>query len=113
MSAALVSVLASIAAAAPPITKRRRENVFGSRDGLRMVILPSLEFQFDRALHWSSVPALGKPIGRDGQQQGCRHQYKGHRRAERPVGKSRELVVDGGPHHLESRAAEKDGRGVG
>src|SRR5258706_11780263 len=100
MSAALVLVLASIAAAALPITKRRRENAFGSRDGLRMVILPSIEFHLDRAYHCSSVPSLGKPIGRDSQQERCRHQHKGHRGAERPVGESRELVVDGRSHHL-------------
>src|SRR6266851_1006390 len=64
MSAALVSVLASIAAAALPIMKRRRENVFGSRDGLRMVILPSLEFHVDRGRHCSSVPGLSKTTRR-------------------------------------------------
>jgi hypothetical protein len=51
MSAAFVSVLATIAAAALPITKRRRENAFGSVDGLHILILSSLEFHVDRARH--------------------------------------------------------------
>ena len=56
---------------------------------------------------------LEKEVGGDSEQERHGHQDEGDGAAERPVRLLRELVVDQRRHHLEQRAAQQEGRGVG